>query len=543
MELCTHGLDCLSLNVPEGIMIQIYDTTLRDGTQREGISLSLRRQAAHRPQAGRAGRRLHRRRLARLQPQGRRVLRARPATWPGKHALIAAFGSTCRVGGRPARTTPTSSALLEAETPVCTVVGKTWTLHVDRGAAHHPARRTCASSSRAWPTCAAQGRRVIYDAEHFFDGYKADPAYALETLQAAVARRRRDAGAVRHQRRHAALGDHRDRPGGVKPPCDTRSASTPTTTASAPWPIRWPPSTQARSRCRARSTATASAAATPTCAPSSPTWSSSWACSCLPEGRLTSLSEVSHFVAEVANLAPGRAPGLRRASRLRPQGRHPRRGHAPHRALLPAHRPDAGRQPDARRRLRALRARQPAEQGRRATAWRCPTASSVTDVLERDQEPGSAGLLLRSRRGLGRADAQAPGARLYQPPFELIDFSVDGRTPPGTRHLRRGHRSRCASTAKSCTPPPRATARSTPWTPPCARRSARATRSSQPSTWPITRSASWTANNGTGATTRVLIDTQNGTKRWSTVGASANIIEASWRALADSVEYGLTIDR
>jgi 2-isopropylmalate synthase len=48
-------------------------------------------------------------------------------------------------------------------------------------------------------------------------------------------------------------------------------------------------------------------------------------------------------------------------------------------------------------------------------------------------------------------------------------------------------------------------------------------------------------DNGTAATTRVLIDTQNGMKRWSTVGASANIIEASWRALADSVEYGLTI--
>jgi 2-isopropylmalate synthase len=47
--------------------------------------------------------------------------------------------------------------------------------------------------------------------------------------------------------------------------------------------------------------------------------------------------------------------------------------------------------------------------------------------------------------------------------------------------------------------------------------------------------------NGTEAITRVLIDTQNGTKRWSTVGASGNIIEASWRALADSVEYGLMV--
>jgi 2-isopropylmalate synthase len=50
-------------------------------------------------------------------------------------------------------------------------------------------------------------------------------------------------------------------------------------------------------------------------------------------------------------------------------------------------------------------------------------------------------------------------------------------------------------------------------------------------------------NNGTAATTRVLIDTQNGAERWSTVGASTNIIEASWRALADSVEYGLTMSK
>jgi 2-isopropylmalate synthase len=47
--------------------------------------------------------------------------------------------------------------------------------------------------------------------------------------------------------------------------------------------------------------------------------------------------------------------------------------------------------------------------------------------------------------------------------------------------------------------------------------------------------------NGTGATTRVLVDTQRGTRRWSTVGASSNIIEASWRALVDAIEYGLTV--
>jgi len=46
---------------------------------------------------------------------------------------------------------------------------------------------------------------------------------------------------------------------------------------------------------------------------------------------------------------------------------------------------------------------------------------------------------------------------------------------------------------------------------------------------------------GTAAATRVLIDTQKGTKRWSTVGASGNIIEASWLALVDALEYGLTL--
>src|SRR5262249_12736936 len=49
------------------------------------------------------------------------------------------------------------------------------------------------------------------------------------------------------------------------------------------------------------------------------------------------------------------------------------------------------------------------------------------------------------------------------------------------------------------------------------------------------------SDNGTAATTRVLIDTQNGSQRWSTVGAGTNIIEASWLSLVDSVEYGLSL--
>ena len=86
--------------------IELYDTTLRDGTQMEGISPVRRGQAEDRPQAGRARRALHRGRLARLQPQGRGVLRAGAASWL-RNAQLAAFGSTRRAGRHRRRRTRT----------------------------------------------------------------------------------------------------------------------------------------------------------------------------------------------------------------------------------------------------------------------------------------------------------------------------------------------------------------------------------------------------------------------------------------------------
>src|SRR5581483_10669173 len=98
---------------------------------------------------------------------------------------IAAFGSTMRVGARPDEDA-NLLALLQAETPVCTVVGKTWTLHVEEvlRTTHHENLRLIRESLAYLQ---ARGREVIYDAEHFFDGWRADPEYALATLEAAVA--------------------------------------------------------------------------------------------------------------------------------------------------------------------------------------------------------------------------------------------------------------------------------------------------------------------------------------------------------------------
>ena len=75
--------------------------------------------------------------------------------------------------------------LLDAETPVVTIVGKTWLLHVTE-VLHAKPDENLAMIEESARFLAAQGREVIYDAEHFFDGYKADRDYALRTLAAAI---------------------------------------------------------------------------------------------------------------------------------------------------------------------------------------------------------------------------------------------------------------------------------------------------------------------------------------------------------------------
>jgi 2-isopropylmalate synthase len=101
-----------------------------------------------------------------------------------KHAKIASFGSTCRVGSE-ASEDPNIRALLEANTPVCTVVGKTWALHV-KDVLKTTLGENLRIIEQSLSYLQAEGREVIYDAEHFFDGYKDNADYALSTLEAAV---------------------------------------------------------------------------------------------------------------------------------------------------------------------------------------------------------------------------------------------------------------------------------------------------------------------------------------------------------------------
>ena len=162
----------------------LYDTTLRDGTQGEGINFSCEDKL----------------RIARkLDDLGIHYIEG---GWPGsnpkdieffqraqgelqlRQARVAAFGSTCRAGVDPADD-PQIQLLVDAGTPVITIFGKTWDLHVTE-----VLRTTLEENLRMIGDSVAYLKQhcdeFVYDAEHFFDGYKANPEYALATLKAAA---------------------------------------------------------------------------------------------------------------------------------------------------------------------------------------------------------------------------------------------------------------------------------------------------------------------------------------------------------------------
>jgi 2-isopropylmalate synthase len=164
------------------VKIQIYDTTLRDGAQGESVAFSMqdKLRVAHK-----------------LDEFGVDYIEG---GWPGsnekdveffKHAAaqtwhrakIAAFGSTALAKNTP-NLDANLNALLEAKTPVVTIFGKSWDFHVHT-ALRIPLSRNCELIKASIAYLKSAGREVIYDAEHFFDGFAANPEYALQTLLAA----------------------------------------------------------------------------------------------------------------------------------------------------------------------------------------------------------------------------------------------------------------------------------------------------------------------------------------------------------------------
>jgi len=163
--------------------VLIYDTTLRDGTQGEGISFSVTDKLMIAEKLDQFGVDYIEGGFPGSNPrditffQEAKNLRL-------KHAKIAAFGSTRRAGGK-ASDDPQLRTLLDSGVPVMTLVGKTWTLHVME-ILRTTLEENLAMIEDSIAYLVANGREVIHDAEHFFDGYKVNPDYAMRTLAAAI---------------------------------------------------------------------------------------------------------------------------------------------------------------------------------------------------------------------------------------------------------------------------------------------------------------------------------------------------------------------
>src|SRR5919198_3764791 len=162
--------------------IHIYDTTLRDGSQGEGVNFSLQDKLLITQRLDELGVDFIEGGYPLSNPKDFEYFQE-VRKLPLKHARVAAFGMTRRKGVEAAQDT-CIKALLDAQAPVVTIVGKTWDLHVREvlGTTLEENLRMIADSVAC---CKQAGREVLYDAEHFFDGYRRNPEYALQTLHAA----------------------------------------------------------------------------------------------------------------------------------------------------------------------------------------------------------------------------------------------------------------------------------------------------------------------------------------------------------------------
>ena len=517
--------------------IEVYDTTLRDGTQREGISLSV-------------DDKLKITRL--LDDLGVAYIEG---GWPGSnpkdaayfkrvrevplaHARIAAFGMTCRVGTRP-EDDENIRMLVDSQAPVMTVVGKTSLLHVREVIRATPDENLrIIRESLAY--LKAQGREVIYDAEHFFDGYRLDPAYALATLRAAC-----EGGAER-----LVL-------------CDTNGGSMPwdverivCEVAEAMPGVRLGIHTHNDGEVAVANTLAAVRTGLVdhvqgTINGYGERCGNANLCSvvadlelklgrrCLPEGSLRYLTHVSRAVAEIANLAPDNHLAYVGRSAFAHKG-------GMHVAAM-------RRNPDSYQHI------DPALVGNEMRVL-VSDLSGRGNMLSKAEEFGldvsteAAQAVLNEiktleNQGFVFEGAEASVAMMlrrnqpdYRPWFEPVDFMVvvelragRGIVTEATVKVRVNGEE--MHTAASGNGPVNALDRAL----------RRALEPHYPELADIQladyKVRILDGDNGTAATTRVLIDTQNCHGRWSTVGAGTNIIQASWRALVDSIEYGLELCR
>jgi 2-isopropylmalate synthase len=515
------------------MQIQIYDTTLRDGTQSEGFTLSSNDKVRIAQKLDQLGVAFIEGGWPGSNPKDVEFFeRARDLSW--KNALIAAFGSTCRVKSGP-EDDANIQALIDSHTPVCTIFGKTWSLHVKEVLlTTYEDNLRIIEQSVAY--LKANGKRVIYDAEHFFDGYKADSVYALETLRAAIRGGAEtlvlcdtNGGTMPWdvERIICELKPMLNHPFGIHTHNDSECAVINSLTAVRQGAIQVQGTINGvGERCGNANLVSIMA-----------DLELKMGYECLPNGNIRHLYDLSHFVAEVANITPDEhLPFVGKSAFAHKGGVHVaamRRNVQSYQHITPEAVGNKMRVVVSDLSGRGNLLSKAEEHGVEVEG------EEVVPVLNEIKE--------LEARGFSFEAAEASVTMMlkrqeygYKAPFELIDFFVNvehrqGRGIFAEAMVKVKVQGEILHTAAEGNGPVNAMDN--------ALRKALVSYYPQIAHFHLSdyKVRILDSDHGTEAITRVLIDTRNSASRWSTVGASTNIIEASWRALADSMEYGLMV--
>jgi 2-isopropylmalate synthase len=517
--------------------VQLYDTTLRDGMQGQGMSLSateklriIRRLDALGIEFVEAG-------FLGSNPKDAELF-ALLASEALDNAAICAFGMTRR-RDVAAGDDPALAAMVESFVPVCTLVGKTWVLHLEK-VTKVSREDNLAMIADSVALCRDGGKRVIYDAEHFFDGYRDDAAYALECATAAA-----EAGAE-----NVTL-------------CDTNGSSLPDQVAEATRVVVEALGdrvtvgihTHNDTECAvANSVAAVQAGATlvqgtingygERCGNANlvsilPALQLKLGYDCVTDDQLGSLTETAHFVDELCNVSPDPdQPYVGRNAFAHKGGMHVAGVSADERTFehvapeLVGNRREVLISELSGKGSVLSRAEQAAIELDDDAARRAVDRLKEREHLGYHYEAADASFELLLRRENGT----------YQSLFRLEGFRVitekreDGKVQTeatikiwldGERYVR---------TAEGNGP---------------VNALDRALRDAITDRYPHLADIELVnykvrildEHHGTGAVTRVLLDSSDGHDTWGSIGVSENIIEASWEALVDSLEYAFQEER
>jgi 2-isopropylmalate synthase len=511
--------------------VKLYDTTLRDGMQGEGMSLSASEKVRVVQALDALGVQMVEAGFPSSNPKEEELFE-RLAGLELEQATVCAFGMTRR-RGVAAEDDAALRTLVECFAPVVTLVGKTWGLHLEK-VTKVSKEENLAMIADSVAFCRAQGKRVVYDAEHFFDGYRDDAAYALECLHAAA-----EAGAE-----NVTL-------------CDTNGSSLPDQVGAGAAAVAGELGERVEVGIHVHNDAECGVANSlaavregarlvqgtvngygERCGNANlvsilPALQLKMGFDVVAPEQLASLTETAHFIDELCNLTPDPdQPYVGRNAFAHKGGMHVAGVEADARTFEHT-------EPEAVGNRREIL---PSELSGRATI-RTQAEQAGLEVDDAAASSAVERLKEREHRGYHYEAAQASfelllrrEAGAYEPLFELESFRVvtekreDGQveTEATIKVVVDGERYVEVAEGNG---PVNALDR--------ALRAAIAGRHPHLADIELTnyKVRILDETHGTGAVTRVLLDSSDGEREWGTIGVSENIIEASWEALVDSLEY------